>query len=167
MENIKTIELLIAVIVAYIAIQNYRLSGKQLKLQLYEKRYAVYISLKNLFRHIMREANIDSTTYRVYMLEVSEAHWLFNSHTNDYLKQINDNAWELLLLREKLYDPDTKLPIGRERNNCAMEKEYLLNWFNEQWGHASKIFEPYFNVDEKLYDKIKNFISKYFLLKDE
>jgi len=160
MENIQTVEILIAVIVAYIAIQNYRLSKNQLKLQLFEKRYTLYASLKNLFKHINIEAAIDSVAYRVFKIETNEAHWFFDSDVVDYLEEAGDKAWKLYKLSQKLHNHE--LSTGEERTKAAFEAEETCKWFYDQYESADKIFTPYFEFTGMTLGKIKKrFLSSW------
>lgn len=53
----------IAVVTTYIAIQQYRTSRLKFKLELFEKRYAIYQGVKKFILSAVREANLSNDDF--------------------------------------------------------------------------------------------------------
>lgn len=62
----------IAIVAVYVAWQQWKLNKRRMKLELYERRKAVYEELRNLFCIISRDATVSMGDLSTYWVNVSE-----------------------------------------------------------------------------------------------
>jgi hypothetical protein len=138
---------LIALIVAYIAWQQLKTNRDKVRLALYEKRFAVYLGLKNLLVKIPQVGGVGIKEIIEYNVSTGEAEFLFGRDVLDYLLLIRKKAAHLMTTTKQLASND--LPLGEERSKIAKEQEDLSNWFTDQFDEAIKIFSPYLRFAHK------------------
>lgn len=138
---------IIAIITTYIVIQQYITAKAKLRLDLYDKRFKVYFSLKQFISSIVCNANVTEQELHKFLVDTNESIFLFNDDVNEYLNLVYKKGCDKWLCYKRL--DDEKLPIGEERNKIA-QSDYELNiWFAEQLKTSNQKFMKY------LYFKIK------------
>lgn len=145
--NSGTIQILIAIIVAYIAYQNYKINSDNSKLRidklrfdLFEKRYAVYRTIQEFIATIIREGCINNRLLGDFNRETSYGEFLFGSEITDYIKSIYKKGCDLILTKELL--DDTRLEASK-RSRIINDKSELLLWFGGQFDISRKLFDKY------------------------
>lgn len=88
------------VIALYVAIKQYYLSKHQLKIELYEKRYKIYIATKEFVRKVDVDVNKDDFIFQDFKPIQNEAKFLFHEDITEYLKE--------LVIKAKEYRNDEK-----------------------------------------------------------
>lgn len=121
---------LIAIIAAYIAYQQYRTNKQKLKLDMYEKRFKVFLGLQTLLVHVLENGNVSDEALQYFQISTSESAFIFGKDISDYLKSIRDKSITLRKQNYKLYYTD--LPIGEERDKLAEAKSKLLFELTDQ-----------------------------------
>ncbi len=118
--------IVIGLIVAYIAYQQWRTNHYRLKLDLYEKRYEVYSAVITIFKEALLEDNyIASKHIGKYILNTAPTDFLFGKEVNDYLRKVGVR----LQPRKPMEPPDN--PKEREK------------WVRKQIPIVRDIFKPY------------------------
>jgi hypothetical protein len=85
----------VAIIAVYIAFRQHRTNQEKLRLDLYEKRLAVYHALKDLLGAVMRDADLKIEVLRDFALRSGEAVFLFGPDITEYLDQVKKTAIQL------------------------------------------------------------------------
>ncbi len=135
MENyIKVITIIIAVIGAFIAFEQWRINKNKLRLDLYERRLNVYRSTINFIGTAVRDSNIEIEKIIEFRTATSEAEFLFDKEVREKLDIIYDNAIKL-----------------RYRSIKENDESALLFWFSNQYDEVTNIFRRYLS-----FKKIKN-----------
>lgn len=123
-------------IVAYVALRQHQLAKDKLKLDLFEKRFDIYKSLKSFIEDISNPT-IESKV-KLYK-DTQEAVFLFEDDIIKYLDEILEKA-------SKLYAINKKPLAERVQRDHDMELE-LLSWYaaqiTGQYPELTEIFSPY------------------------
>lgn len=136
----------IAVLAVYIAYQQYLTNKQKLRLDLYDKRFKVFLALMSLLSSIMRQANVKQEELAQYNADTNESVFLFDEELVGYLRLVRKEAVRLMNLKDKLYNSD--LPVGEERSQCAAECSQVLSWLLDQFEVSQKTFAKYLAFKE-------------------
>jgi hypothetical protein len=134
----------IALVTTYIAIQQYRTSRFKFKLELFEKRYAIYQGVKNFILSAVREANLSNDDFFKLNEETQDAFFLFDGRVDKYIDELRSKGSRLRYLNGRL--SDQSLPIGEERSKLAEEDAELNTWFGSQLLKSKQVFKKYLRV---------------------
>jgi len=134
---------LIAIVVAYIAWQQYRVQRKMFNRQMYERRYVVFKAYMSFLVDIMRDGKLSYQRLGQFYAEASEANFLFADVIPNKREELYRRGLELAYAHERLYPDDGSpgLPVGEERTKVAKETGEHLMWFNAQVLEVRKLFQ--------------------------
>ena len=136
----------IAVVTTYIAIQQYRTSRLKFKLELFEKRYAIYQGVKKFILSAVREANLSNDDFFKLNEETQDAFFLFDERVDKYTDDLRSKGARLKYLNERL--SDQSVSIGEERSKLAEEDAELNTWFGNQLFESKQVFKKYLRVSQ-------------------
>ncbi len=132
---------LIALLALYIAFQQYIIGKRRLRLDLYDRRFAVFRALMDLHVRVFEAGAVNLQEIRVFMAKTNEASFLFDDEIPAYLGQVYQRAVDLMALNRKL--ESTGLPTGEERTRASQESSALCAWFADELKSAKERFLPY------------------------
>jgi hypothetical protein len=131
--------LIVGLIVAYIAWQQWQVAHAKLRLDLFDRRYKVYEATRQFLGCIMQAATFSDSQLFTFYAGTSDAQFLFDKEVVDYLKQIAHRAIDMRL-QNKLFQ---RLPDGEERSaKIEAEHQHLL-WLTHQITDMTLTFAPY------------------------
>lgn len=136
----------IAVVTTYIAIQQYRTSRLKFKLELFEKRYAIYQGVKNFILSAVHAANLSNDDFFKFNEETQDAFFLFDERVDRYIDELRSKGARLRYVNERL--SDQSLPIGEERSKLAEEHAELNIWFGNQLFESKQVFKKHLRVSQ-------------------
>jgi len=149
----KIVEILIAVLLAYIAWQNYKINNAvfyvnkdTLRLSLFDRRYKIFEAFKNYFLNFLIVAKTDDKKLSEFILNTSEAEFLFGKEVVEYRDNIIDNSVRLRQIYLKLERQDLE---KNELKKLAEEVENIEKWFSRQRGRISEVFRKYLHFSIK------------------
>lgn len=153
----------VAIIAAYIAYKQHRIEKERLKLDLFEKRYAVF----NASREFIIEVNTyclfypDDPNYkkslhviRNFSNKTQDTSFLFDSEMVEYVDLLRRKGSELIKLNA-LIDRDKTAP---ERGKKIEEDNDIVKWFLSEGNNVYKKFEKYMRIyypDQSVLSKMK------------
>lgn len=132
------LSVLVAALVAWIAYQQYRLAQERFKLDLFDKRFAVFEATRTFLRAIVTEAKLDLDELFRYRRETQDATFLFGPEIDCYLRSLADKALEMRAINEQ-FDP---LPKGPERSALCAQKTKLLRELVDESTKLKDVFAP-------------------------
>jgi hypothetical protein len=135
----KFATIIIALFAAYIAFRQYFLGREKFKLDLFEKRFAVFAATRRFLTHILQQANVSLEQLFEYRAGIAEATFLFDDDIVNYLKSIDERALELLTSMETM----KPLPVGEARSKAAGEVSAAVAWLTTQLPELKTKFGPY------------------------
>ncbi len=128
----------LAMIVTYIAWQNYLTASNKLRFDLFEKRYRVYRALMMLLGKIENDFRLSDEDLKKYYQRTRASRFLFGDEVNAYFDTIKMRILELRSAQRFI----DSLP-DHERSNHIEKKGELLLWFSKQVDEAPQRFDKY------------------------
>ena len=120
---------LIGVLVAYVAFQQWRTARNRLKLDLFDRRLAVYQQARDFLVKQMALGHLESTEIAEFAIKTRVSRWLFNPSLADYLeREVAKAAMDVSDLESQL-EAITSQP---DRAKSISQQGELRKWLNEQ-----------------------------------
>lgn len=132
---------IIAISVTYIAYKQYKIDKDNLRLALYERRFNVYQSLKQVLAEASIGGNITTNTLWDFLAITEESEFFFGNEISEYLRNIHLKSIDLIKLKKKL--EEISPPIDDERLRITTEHNELVKWFSNQDKIAKDLFLKY------------------------
>jgi hypothetical protein len=135
---------LLAILAAYIAYQQHRTARHRLRLDLYDRRFRVYVALVDCLCGILSAQNITveelDQRLRALQSHTTEVAFLFGSEVSDFISTIIPKVARLSVVRTQLNSPRSSDPV---QANALEEMDHILNWMVRQLQMAEGVFRPY------------------------
>jgi len=139
----KAFTAFISLAVAYIAYQQFRLGREKMKLDLFEKRFAVFAAVRRFLSAIAAEGKCSMEQLSEYRRFVAEASFLFESDITTFIDEIDKHALQLWLIKEK----DSATPLGEEKVRLADAWGREMTWLMNQLPELRPKFAPYMKFE--------------------
>jgi hypothetical protein len=139
---LTTITVVIGCFVSYVAYQQYRLGKVRFRLDLFEKRFAVYKGTQVFLSQILTKGETSLPELFDFRAATQDAVFLFKSEVPDFIKEIDERALRMMTIRDELEE----LPVGEKRSLAVQHKSELLEWLNNKLPELKEIFGPYLYV---------------------
>lgn len=134
----------IAIFVAFIAYQQWKVNQATLKERLFERRMAIFKETQAYLSEILREASISDDSMWKFNDTHQRSRFLFGKKIQNYLIEIRHRSIQMMAHKRQY----AGLPVGEERNK-GIEKEHVeLNWLNDQIDVIFDKFEPYLGFEK-------------------
>jgi len=136
---------LLAILIAY---WQHRTGKDRLRLDLYEKRFSVYITFRNVVLEIQKEGAISSEGLAEFFAKIIESDFLFKKDIIEYKNEFRD---KLIRLQASQNELESLLHTYQTKENKhlwkkpANEKKELFLWFSEQHEEIKNRFDKYLN----------------------
>jgi hypothetical protein len=135
----QLLTLLIAALVLLVQFRQYRTDRAKFKLDLFEKRFAVFVGTRRFLSQILTAGKVDLADLFAYRAAIGEAEFLYKTDITEYLREIDRRALNLHTLHGKI-EP---IPVGDERSRVAGEISDELGWLIGQLPELKDRFAPY------------------------
>ena len=135
----------LGIIGAWILVNQYRLLRSRWRLDLYDKRYPVFLSTMEYLSHITATRTTSSQEVFDFAHKTKSLEFLFGRDVKDHLDMLYKRALKLSTLTEEL---SPKL-AGEDRTSLVDQKAELLKWFYDQFQVTSEVFGRYLRIDKK------------------
>lgn len=136
---------LIAVIMGYIAYQQYYVNKSRLRHELYDRRLSVFREVSKFLRSVVSEGKTDYQTLLGFYANSAEALFMFKKEIHEYREDLYNKGMQLIKIHEKL-EGEWKLEEGENENKLRKEKQELLNWFFNEAKNSREKFKKYLSV---------------------
>ncbi|MBU1317776.1 MAG: hypothetical protein KKG33_05140 [candidate division Zixibacteria bacterium] len=133
---------IIGAIVAYIAYQQYRIRRYEVRMSMYDKRYAVFETVMEYLASVVEHGKADADKARLLLRSAAEAQFLFDEEIEKFIKDVYHHALEDNTLQwrfDKAQTPELRDPIIEKQNQ-------VLDWFECELHHAKLLFDPYLKL---------------------
>ena len=138
---------IIGVFAAIIAWQQWRTSHHKLRLDLFEKRMAVFNDLMEFISSIIQQGTMPHDAWIYLHRKTNERKFLFGEDIQKYGEELRQKAHRLAMIKIEI---DRTMPLSEERDNLTNEEMDLNNWFSKQMmGGCSDVFSQYFKFAQK------------------
>jgi hypothetical protein len=136
----------IAIVVTYVAWQQWKTNRIKLNLDRYDRRLRVYQEVVRFIIIGIRDANYDDDELLNFIPKVSEADFLFGEEVSKYIDELHQRACNLSRWnKEYRYDSQPK-PEGYNHQRVVDEMHKEIDWVSSQREPARYIFKKYLNV---------------------
>jgi hypothetical protein len=125
-----------------------RTAHEKLRLDLFEKRYAVYTAARDLISVILRDGDLNDADLRKFYIGTADASFLFHHEVVAYLSRLKNRSTLICLNqneRKRLQKLDLVPPDELTQNNLMD----LLTSFSDDSTKLDEYFRPYLGFDEK------------------
>ncbi len=141
---------LIAIIMVYIAFQQWRTNHLKTRFQLFDLRLKIYNATMDLIFTIITQGIATQEHVLKYDLETVNAKFLFGDDINEYLSSIREKATALKRIHKKI---EKMIERNKSKNNEIEEKNNLedeiFSWFTIQPDKVKDIFSKYLDLSKK------------------
>lgn len=133
----------IAFFAVYVAASQWNTARNKLRLDLFEKRYAVYEAAQRFIGSIVTSGTVKEDSILTYMIATRAAKWIVSHEVDEYLqRELYAPAIKLQTLQSMLEG----LPVGEERTqNVARQAEFKIH-FNAQYKQLDNWFSAYLQL---------------------
>lgn len=121
----------------------WRTAQNKLKLDLFEKRFAVYDAARQLLSTTMTSGKVSDEEMFKFIGNTREAKWLLNADVAHYLdKELRHKMLELMTFRAELEG----LPVGDERSSNVKAQSEIKKWLLSQYDVLDVKFSPFLSL---------------------
>lgn len=149
MRNVLTLQGLltpmIALVAVYIAYQQYRANKQKLKLDLFDRRFKVFDETRNVLGLMYTSGVKDESLHR-FIIETTEAEFLFGPEIMDYCEEIYRRVQKLLSVTSEM-NVSWQMP-AEQRARLAEAERSEIEWASGQTRLVAGKFKKYLNVSK-------------------
>jgi hypothetical protein len=129
------ISLITGICVAVIAYGQYRIEKDKVKLELYRKRYDIYIKVQEFIAIIVGNNYCTTENLQMFLRDTREVEFLFNQDIVNYL----DEMYKKGVAMRDTYNLETRDPDSFYE---------IQDWFGHQFKESIKKFKPYLDFTQ-------------------
>lgn len=133
---------IIALIAAWIAFRQSQIARNKLKLDLFEKRMAVYETVQKTLGTAASRGRLTPEEEVSYLAGIHSARWLFGPEVFKYL---DETLWHKIVDLD-LHNSMLKEPPGEERSKHVRERAETLKWLVAQLKEFDKLCINYLSL---------------------
>ena len=134
----------VAIFGSIIAFQQWRTARNKLKLDLFDRRFAVYHAARSLLASIFSSGKAKDEEVFKFLSGTREAKWLLNDDIAKYLeKELYHKALDLQCLASELEG----VPVGEERSRNVQKQSEIKTWFSQQYDVLDQKFSAYLELE--------------------
>jgi uncharacterized membrane protein YccC len=137
------VAIVVGLVAGHIAWRQWRTANHRLRLDLFEKRYAVYEAIKNVIGHVQLHGQITADELGGFYAAVRGAEFLFKGKTRNFITKISDAAFRARMVtfaRERQGDRASEAVIDRE--------EDLLDVLRSAEQQLEQLFSRYLDLSK-------------------
>lgn len=138
----------IAIITTYIAYQQWKTNRIKLRMDLYEKRLRIYKEVHKLLAIVIRNAKIEQNEFNDFIVNTSEADFLFDTEVTDFISEIYKHALHLQRWIAEYRDYTEPPKEGYNHKEVSDGEHSELQWLTNQFEPAKKVFKKYINLKQ-------------------
>ncbi len=135
----------IAIITTTILVLQYYLAKRRWRLDLYDKRYPVYLASMQYLSSIARDARVTDEELFKFLRNSKDKEFLFGNDVKEHLEKLYNKGVRLNYLGKK----SEHEPVEEKRIKLVDEESDLVVWFVEQFEVSKKLFGEYLTIDKK------------------
>jgi hypothetical protein len=136
---LSSISVLIGICVSAVAYQQYRLGKDRFRLDLFEKRFAVYKGVQIFLTHVLSDGKASLDKPFEFRASTQDAVFLFQAEVPAFIEKIDETACKMMAITERIED----VPPGEERSCAVKQKSELFKWLVDQLSELKGVFGPY------------------------
>jgi len=137
--------------VMFIAIQQYRIAARKLKLDLYQRRFEIFDAMRNLITEVFKNSKDNlELAIRLDYQKKAEARFLLDTEACNYLEHFVNKVSTFNNVREEIVKPQVFAGMPEEIFKIGTAQSERLVWMNQQYEPLVKQFERFLKLDHAL-----------------
>lgn len=135
---------IIGIVVAYIAVQQHKITKYKYKHDLFERRIAIYKSVIEFVSNIRYKLPKGDDVLIKFARDTADAYLLFNTDIIKYIETLQQKGYELFCIHDEFSDKSTgesKYP------DLVKQRKELLNYFRGQHNKIKEVFYKPLSLD--------------------
>tara|TARA_R110002072_G_scaffold260864_1_gene419469 strand:- start:564 stop:1028 length:465 start_codon:yes stop_codon:yes gene_type:complete len=136
--------LVIALFVAFIAYQQWKVNRAALREKLFDRRWQVFKETQSFLSEILREAKYEDESYWKFTDTCQRARFLFDGKVSDHMMEIGNRSTKMRMYQRR-YEV---LAVGDERSELIEKEHQELKWLTDQIDPIFELFRPYLSFKE-------------------
>ena len=132
----------IALTAAWIAFRQSQIAKNKLKLDLYDRRIAIYNVVRQALGKATSHGKLNQSDEIEYLSGTREAQWLFGPEVSQY---INVTLWHKIAEFD-LHNTMSTSTDKDERTRHVEARAKVMTWLSEQYAEFDKICSPYLSL---------------------
>lgn len=141
---IPSVTALLVAIVTWTGVQQHKLATEKFKLDMFEKRFAVYKGVQEFLTIILQEGKLDLNKLFEFRRKTQDSTFLFGNDIPRYIDYIDTKASDMQSAKEE-YE---HLPNGQERSELVNKKSLLYGELRNEIPRLKEVFSPYLRFDK-------------------
>src|SRR4030042_2233781 len=132
----------IAILGIYIAYQQWRTNKNRLKLELFEKRYEIFSSIKKFIANILSSGLVEQGAGIQFLRDTKSVVFLFDEN-------IAKLTTEMYKMANKLHalEKTEKTHIGEKLEKNLDKQDEIKEWFQQQLTNIDVVFKKYLKIE--------------------
>jgi hypothetical protein len=127
----------VAGIAVYIAWRQWKLADRRIRMELFDKRFAVYSGARELIRAAVQKGDVTNDDLRDFSLRTIDASLLFSDKEVEiFLDQLHKNAAQIHVH----YVRSTDHSDNARRETSIQKHTQLMKWFLDEHKRMPKVF---------------------------
>lgn len=126
----------------YIAWRQWKTIQDRLKLDLFDRRFAVYETARKFLGSITFNGRLEDEEVSNFIIGIQQSKWLFNDEINNYLRNEICNEISMITTLNMMLEDSSK----QERKQYILERSEIIKWFLEQSIILEKKMEPFLKL---------------------
>jgi hypothetical protein len=139
---------IIGITTVCILILQYKTARQKLKLDLYNKRFETYLTVKKFIALMCIESKCDESKRVAFFGQASQDSFLFEDNIQKYIELLAEKA-----AKKNQLDKQIQSLIGSNnqcgRESAAKNAEKIDIWFGDQFEKAKELFGEYLKITER------------------
>ena len=138
---------IIALIAAYIAYQQWRTNARMVKLDAFDRRFRIFDEVQRFIGVVLRNGGASEEELQKFYRATLEAEFIFGKEIPRYLSELRrhaDKIWQDSKLVREANQGDPSL--GADRVQWAAQHSVEIKWFRDQAAVIRRMFKGYLNL---------------------
>ena len=136
---------LLAIIGTIILIKQHSLQNLRWKLDLYDKRYPVFLNTMEYISYVVQHHNVTNEILFGFLRNSKDKEFLFQDDVKTFLESLYLKGLDLQVLKTQLKTE----PKGEKRDHIVKQTSQIFHWFTEQFDVSKRLFGSYLGIGKK------------------
>jgi len=116
----------------------------KVRLDNFERRYAVFEAFRIFVKDLLRHAKIDEQKFHEFSISTADVDFLFGKEVSNYVEEFRARAIKMLVAQGNLSGE----PTGEYRQKLTQTKHEEVAWFADQHDNLKKLYHPYLHLPQ-------------------
>ena len=140
-----------AIGVLYVAWQQWQTNKDRLRLELFDKRFAIYDATRTFLANVITDGKVKEEKWRAFRLATREAEWLFGSSVYRFIeKEICSRVLDYQRLTSELEGSFPEETRDEDRREIIAQRNEISTFMKKSFDELPCRFKPYLDITKPL-----------------